>query len=88
MPAFLEHDARPPQATGVVGFFARVVGWIALTAWHATRITLLALLVAFEPVFMVVDSKHILKPGSGRNGGCKRSGLIGPPSSGCLLPST
>lgn len=56
MPALLEHDAQRPQATGVVGFFVRVVGWIALTAWHATRVTLLALLVAFEPLVRTVLS--------------------------------
>lgn len=56
MPALLEHDARSPQTAGVVGFFVRVIGWIALTAWHATRITLLALLVAFEPLVRTVLS--------------------------------
>jgi hypothetical protein len=56
MPALLEHDQRPPQAAGVASFFVRVVGWIALTAWHATRITLLALLVAFEPLVRTVLS--------------------------------
>jgi hypothetical protein len=56
MPALLQHEARPPEAAGVVGFFVRVVGWIALTAWHATRITLLALLVAFEPLVRTVLS--------------------------------
>lgn len=56
MPALLEHDARPRQAAGVASFFVRTLGWIALTAWHATRITLLALLVAFEPLVRTVLS--------------------------------
>jgi len=56
MPALLEHHARPPKTAGVAGFFVRVVGWISVTAWHATRITLLALLVAFEPLVRTVLS--------------------------------
>jgi hypothetical protein len=56
MPTLLEHHGRASQATGLTGVLARAIGWMALTAWHATRVTLLALLVAFEPLVRTVLS--------------------------------
>jgi hypothetical protein len=56
MPTYLEHHARTAQTAGLAAFLVRVIGWTALAAWRATRITLLALLVVLEPLVRTVLS--------------------------------
>jgi hypothetical protein len=56
MTMLLEHDTRPRAAMPLVGFCVRVVRGIALAVWHLTRLTLLAVLIALEPLVATVLS--------------------------------
>lgn len=56
MATLLEHDTRPRPATDLAGFCVRVIRWTALTAWTLTRLSLLAVLIALEPLVALVLS--------------------------------
>lgn len=56
MATLLEHDGRTRGPIDFARFCLRVVRWTALTAWHLARLSLLAVLVALEPIVATVLS--------------------------------